>query len=165
MIGSRKLLILSGLVLAIFGMAYGLHYAIFIEHQTLDRMGGSLGQAFVHAAARNLPQANSSLDDYAQTRLNYVRQVDAHSHWIGLAMLLLVLGLLFDRVGFSEKRRILLASSLTLGCVLFPFGVTVETLDRGKVPQAIAVVGSALIIASLAAVAVGFWHARESRQP
>ncbi len=164
MTGSRKLLILSGLALAIFGMAYGLHYAVFIEHQTLDRMGGSLSQAFVHSADRNLPQANGSLDDYTQTRFNYVRQVDAHSHWIGLAMLLLVLGLVFDRVGFSEKRRILLASSLTLGCVLFPIGVTLETLDRGKVPQTIAVVGSALIIVSLAAVAIGFWRAQEPRQ-
>jgi hypothetical protein len=162
---SRKLLILSGLALAIFGMAYGLHYAVFVEHQTLDQMGGSLNHAFASSAVRDLPQANHSLDEYAQRRFVYLRQVDAHSHWIGLAMLLLALGLVFDRVGFSARIRSLLAATLVLGCAIFPLGVLLETLDSGKIPQAIAVAGSALIIVSLAAIAAGFWRARQSPDP
>jgi len=47
---SARLLILGGLALAAFGMLYGLHYALFVEHQTLDQLGGSLAQAFMHAA-------------------------------------------------------------------------------------------------------------------
>lgn len=159
---SRKLLILSGFALAIFGMAYGLHYAVFVEHQTLDQMGGSLSRAFVSAAEGNLPQANQSLDEYAQHRFVYVRQVDAHSHWIGLAMLLLALGLVFDRVGFSPRVRSVLAAGIVLGCVIFPLGVLLETIDSGKIPQIIAVTGSALIIVSLAAIAAGFWRAGQS---
>jgi len=155
-------LILSGLALAIFGMAYGLHYAVFVEHQTLDQMGGSLSQAFVSAAEGNLPQANQSLDEYAQHHFVYVRQVDAHSHWIGLAMLLLALGLVFDHVGFSLRVRSLLAAGIVLGCIIFPLGVLLETIDSGKIPQAIAVAGSALIIVSLAAIAAGFWRAGQS---
>jgi hypothetical protein len=159
---SRKLLILSGLALAIFGMAYGLHYAVYVEHQSLDRMGGSLSQAFVSSAGRDLPQANQSLDEYAKRRFIYVRQVDAHSHWIGLAMLLLALGLVFDRVGFSAHIRSLLATTLVVGCVIFPLGVLLETVDSGKIPQVIAVAGSALIIVSLAVIAAGFWRAGQS---
>jgi hypothetical protein len=159
---SRKFLVFSGLALAIFGMAYGLHYAVFVEHQTLDQMGGSLSRAFASSAVRDFPQANQSLDEYAQRRFVYVRQVDAHSHWIGLAMLLLALGLVFDRVGFSERIRSLLAAALVLGCVTFPLGVLLETIDSGKIPQAIAVAGSALIIVSLAAIAAGFWRAGQS---
>ena len=83
-------------------MLYGLHYAVFVEHQTLDRMGGSLAQAFVHAAERNPTEAHGALNSYAATKYDYVRQVDIHSHWIGLAMLLMVLGVVFDSVAFSE---------------------------------------------------------------
>jgi hypothetical protein len=39
---ARKVLIFGGTLLAAFGMLYGLHYAVFVEHQTLDGMGGSL---------------------------------------------------------------------------------------------------------------------------
>ena len=41
----RRILILGGIALAVFGMLFGLHYAIFVEHQTLDSMGGSLAHS------------------------------------------------------------------------------------------------------------------------
>ena len=71
---AQKVLIFGGLILAAFGMLYGLHYAIFVEHQTLDRMGGSLAAAFVHAAEGHLPEAESALESYASTKYDYVRQ-------------------------------------------------------------------------------------------
>ena len=42
MSSARKLLVFGGLTLAAVGMLYGLHYAVFVEHQTLDTMGGAL---------------------------------------------------------------------------------------------------------------------------
>src|SRR5215475_15891399 len=80
---SSRLLIIGGLSLVAFGMFYGLYYAAFVEHQTLDQMGGSLAQTFVHAAERNSDQSKAALDAYGATKYDYVRQVDAHSHWIG----------------------------------------------------------------------------------
>ena len=47
---SGRLLVIGGLLLAVWGMTYGLYYAVFVEHQTLDTIGGSLTNAFVHAA-------------------------------------------------------------------------------------------------------------------
>ena len=89
---ARKLLIFGGTLLAAFGMLYGLHYAVFVEHQTLDRMGGSLANAFAHAADRRWDDSQLALTTYRETKYDYVRQVDVHSHWIGLAMLMIVLG-------------------------------------------------------------------------
>jgi|SRR5437868_1655481 hypothetical protein len=156
---SGKLLIIGGVALAAFGMLYGLHYAVFIEHQTLDGMGLNLTEAFVHSAERQLPEAHKSVTAYAITKFNYVRQVDVHSHWIGLAMLMIVLGVIFDRVGFSDKVRFWLAVLLLLGSVIFPLGVILQTANHGLVPSALAVVGSAMVIISLAAIAFGFaWH-------
>jgi hypothetical protein len=138
-------------------MLYGLHYALFVEHQTLDRMGASLSEAFVRAAQRQMPQAHDAIDTYASTKYDYVRQVDVHSHWTGLAMLMIVLGVAFDRVAFSERVRAWIAGSLLVGSVLFPLGVILQTSSHGSgLGPALAIVGSGLVALTLAAAAWGF---------
>src|SRR6202158_5992440 len=119
---ARNLLVFGGIALAALGMLYGLHYAVFVEHQTLDQMGGSLATAFVSAAGRNMPQAHAAVDTYGAVKYDYVREVDVHSHWIGLAMLMIVLGIVFDSVAFSERTRLWIALALLLGSVVFSLG-------------------------------------------
>jgi hypothetical protein len=157
MSGSNKILIVGGLALAAFGMLYGLHYAIFIEHQTLDRMGGALADGFLRVAERQVPEAHASIDSYSRTHYNYVRQVDVHSHWIGLGMLMIVLGVVFDRQGFSERTRRWLALAMLTGSVVFPLGVILQTATHGGIlASALAVAGSVLVTFGLAATAWGF---------
>jgi hypothetical protein len=69
---ARKILIFGGLTLAVFGMLYGLYYALFVEHQTLDRMGSSLAAAVVHAAEGNLPEPQACSGVYEQFRTTHV---------------------------------------------------------------------------------------------
>ena len=153
----RRVLVIGGLALAALGMLYGLHYAIFVEHQTLDQMGGSLAQAFLNAAQRNLPEAHQAIEAYASTKYNYVRQVDIHSHWIGLAMLLIVLGAVFDQVAFSPRARTWIAVALLTGSFFFPLGVILQTLSHGAAwASALAIVGSATVTTALGAVVWGF---------
>jgi hypothetical protein len=154
--GARKLLVFGGIALATLGMLYGLYYAVFVEHQTLGRMGESLATAFTEAAERRLPEAHTAIDMYGATKFDYVRQVDVHSHWIGLAMLMIALGVVFDDVAFGERIRFGIALVLLIGSVIFPLGVILQTTDGGMLASALAIVGSALIIVALAAVAVGF---------
>src|SRR5512147_997150 len=123
----RKLLIFGGLLLAAAGMLYGLVYAVFIEHQTLDGLGGTLTTAFVRGAERNFPAAQSAIESYARKSYVYVRQVDAHSHWIGLAMILVLLGVAFDHVRLDEGWKLALAGALLMGALLFPLGVLLQT--------------------------------------
>ena len=161
MTGSRKLLIFGGMALAALGMLYGLYYAVLVEHQTLDHMGGSLTQSFTAAASRNLGQSQAALEQYGETKYDYVRQVDAHSHWIGLAMLMIVLGVVFERVNFSEGIRQLVAVSLLAGSALFPLAIIFQTYHHGALTfKALAVVGSGLVIFGLAATAWGFARQR-----
>ncbi len=160
----RKVLLIGGLLLALLGMLYGLHYAVFVEHQTLDRMGGSLAQAFVHAAERNAAEAHNALNSYAATKYDYVRQVDIHSHWIGLAMLLMVLGVVFDSVAFSPRTQTGIAVALVTGSFVFPLGVILQTVSRGgNFASALAIVGSATVTIALGAVVWGF--ARSGNSP
>jgi hypothetical protein len=157
---SRKVLLAGGLALIVFAMSYGLWYALFAEHQALEAMGGALATGFAQAASRNLPEAHAAIQQYGSVKYDYVRHVDVHSHWGGLAMLLIVLGVMFDRVGFSERSRFYLAIVLLTGSVIFPLGVVLQTVSRSFVPSALAVGGSALVILGLTLVAVGFARER-----
>lgn len=153
---ARKLLVFGGISLAVLGMLYGLHYAVFVEHQTLDRMGGSLAQAFVRAAEGNVPEVDRALEAYAATKYNYVRQVDVHSHWIGLAMLMIVLGAL-NGAALEERLRMWMAIALLAGSFVFPLGVILQTVSHGAVwASTLAILGSGLVTVSLAALAWGF---------
>jgi hypothetical protein len=151
----RRILLIGGIALALWGMGYGLWYAVFAEHQALDGIGSSLATGFAAAAERNPASAEAALLKYREAKYTYDRQVDVHGHWIGLAMLLIVLGIGFDRVAFSDRLKLLLTLSLFLGAVLFPLGVLMQTWSHGGLPRAIAVAGSALVIGSLAGIAVG----------
>jgi hypothetical protein len=154
---ARKMLVFGGLALAAFGMLYGLHYALFVEHQTLDAMGGSLATAFGHAAEGQVDQAQLSLQQYASTKYVYVRQVDVHSHWIGLAMLMIIMGVVFDTAGLSERLGVIVAAALSAGSVIFPFGVLLQSIQHGsQLGSVLAIAGSALVTLALAALAFGF---------
>src|SRR5258708_3977377 len=80
MSGSRRLLIIGGIALAIWGMSYGLWYAVFAEHQALDNIGSSLARSFAAAADRNPGVMESSLHDYREAKYVYDRQVGRPRH-------------------------------------------------------------------------------------
>lgn len=153
---SRKTLLVGGLLLVIWGMSYGLYYALFDEHQTLESITVSLARSFSLAAGKQMEPAGAALDSYAAAKFEYVREVDVHSHWSGLALLLVLFGLLFDQVAFPERVRRFLAGALVSGSFLFPAAVLLQTVNQGRVPKALAAVAAALLIVTLAAVAAGF---------
>jgi len=156
MSAARRLLILGGIGLALLGMIYGLWYAVFAEHQELDGIGKSLATAFSAAAGRDSTAAGNALKAYREVKYTYDRHVDVHGHWIGLAMILIVLGIALDRMSSSERMKMMLSAGLLLGSFLFPLGVLLQTYSRGAAPRAAAVAGSALVIVSLAGMMLGF---------
>jgi len=153
---ARRILIAGGIALAVFGMAYGLWYAIFAEHQTLGAIGVSLSRAFSSAAQRDTSLSTAALSRYQESKYVYDRQVDVHSHWTGLAMVLIVLGLGFDQVSFSEKLKTWLAVVILVGAWLFPLGVLFQGFSHSPLPRILAISGSALEIVSLCFILLGF---------
>jgi hypothetical protein len=74
-------------------------------------------------------------------------------------MLLIVLGLAFEQVSFSEGSQIWIAVALLAGSFLFPLGVILQTVKHGAVfASALAIFGSATVTIALAAVVWGFWR-------
>lgn len=156
MSAGRRILLVGGLALTLWGMGYGLWYAVFAEHQVLNGIGGALTGAFTGAAEKKPALVGASLQQYKSKKYAHDRQVDVHSHWIGLAMLLMTLAVYFDRLAFSDKRKVLLACGALFGAVLFPLGVMLQIYSHGAAPRAMAVFGSALEFLSLCVIAIGF---------
>jgi hypothetical protein len=152
---AQRILLIGGIALAVAGMGHGTWYAAFAEHQALDRIGGSLAGAFTLAGERNAPAATASLAEYREAKYVYERQVDAHGHWIGLAMLLMVLGIAFDRVAFTRKWKLALAVGLLAGATLFPLTVVLQAFSHGSLPRILTIASSALMVATLAITALG----------
>jgi hypothetical protein len=105
----------------------------------------------------------ASLEQYREAKYVYDRQVDVHGHWIGLAMLLIVLGIGFDRVNLTEGLKVFLALGLVVGSVVFPLGVLLQTMSHGPLPRAVAIAGSGFVIAALLGSAVGVMAPDSSR--
>jgi hypothetical protein len=153
---SKKVLVIGGLALAILGMTYGLWYAVFAEHQALDGIGRSLASSFQAAATKDSAGADNALLRYREAKYTYDRQVDVHGHWLGLAMLLIVLAIAYDHVHFSQELKLLLAWTLLLGSAFFPLGVLLQTRSHGPLPRFVAIAASAMIIAALGLMVTGF---------
>jgi hypothetical protein len=147
---------MGGIALALFAMTYGLWYAAFAEHQALDGIGTALTNSFIAAANRDPTHVTESMDQYREAKYRYDRSVDAHGHWIGLAMLLIVLAIGFDYVSYPQKQKRVLAWVLLLGSAMFPFAVLVESVSHAAGPKILAVLGSGLVIIALAATILGF---------
>jgi hypothetical protein len=155
MTGSQKILLSGGLALAILGMAYGFWYAVADEHPTLERMGVSLASAFAEVAKGEMDPAREFLKTYGETRFEYIREVHTHGHLVALSTLLLVLGLFFNQLAFTERIRLYLASLLVFGTAALPLGSLLEIMLSGPVPKAVALLGAVSLIGGLGAVAAG----------
>lgn len=160
---SRMTLILTGLALIALTMFYGVYYAVFDEHQTLTAMGTYMANGFVEAAAGNLSAAFEAFDDYAAVGLEYRNEVHAHGHWGMLALVLIVLGLVFDRLAFSESRRTLLARLLASSAALFPLGVLLQNTSAVLAGNVLGAAGSIGMVVGLLAAAWGLLRRSDKR--
>ena len=123
----QRILILTGLFLIAFTMAFGVWYAVFDEHQTLVGMGVSLATSFAEAARGDLPAAMAALDSYSDIAAEYRREVHAHGHWGMLSLVLIVLGVLFDKLRLSQRQALWLAALMAASAALFPLGVLLQS--------------------------------------
>ncbi len=154
MSSAQRVLILTGLFLIAMTMAYGVLYAIFDEHQTLVGMGMLMAGSFVEAAQGNMDAAFASLEAMGALSQEYRYEVHSHGHWGMLSLVLIVVGLVFNRLGLSERNGQWLAWLLAASAFLFPFGVLLHIWQPTTAVGAVLTVpGSAGMILGLLIVA------------
>ncbi len=139
---AQRILILSGLALIAFTMAYGVAYALFDEHQTLVGMGTQMATGFMEASGGNMDAAYAALDSYGALTREYRNEVHSQGHWGMLSLILIVLGLSFDRLALAEKQCVLLACLLAASAALFPLGVLLQIGPAAGIGKILSVGGS-----------------------
>ena len=143
-------------------MLYGLWYALFDEHQTLEQIGGAMANSFVDAAGRDLSGALEKLERYRLLGTDYAREVHAHSHWITLSMILIVLGLAYERVNYGASIKLGLAVVLSIGSFMFPLGVLLQNFPFAMLGKLLAQAGSLAVILSFLLITVGLFRPRSA---
>jgi hypothetical protein len=149
MSSAQRVLILTGIALIAGTMAFGVGYALFDEHQTLVGMGTQLATGFMESAGGDIDSSYAALDAYAALSQEYRNEVHSHGHWGMLSLILIVLGLAFDRVAFAEKTVLLLACLLATSTVLFPLGVLLQIGPAAAIGKIFSVAGSIGMILGL----------------
>ncbi|MBE9539608.1 MAG: hypothetical protein IMF06_11030, partial [Proteobacteria bacterium] len=92
-------------------------------------------------------------DSYGALTREYRYEVHSHGHWGMLALILIVLGLSFDRLALAEKHCVLLACLLAASAALFPLGVLLQIGPAAGFGKVLSVVGSiGMVLGLLAAV-------------
>ncbi len=160
MTGAQRVLILCGIALIVCTMAFGVSYALFDEHQTLVGMGTHLATGFMEASRGDLASAHAALDAYATLAQEYRNEVHSHGHWGMLALILIVLGLVFDRLAFTEKSALLLACVLAASAALFPLGVLLQIGPAAAIGKVFSVGGAIGMVLGLLLTVYGLVRAR-----
>ncbi len=153
MTAAKRILILTGIALIACTMCFGVGYALFDEHQTLVGMGMYMAGGFMEAASGDMDAAFASLDAYGALSVEYRNEIHSHGHWGMLSLILIILGLMFDRVSLSEKQGVMLASLLAFSTAAFPLGVLLQIGPAASLGQILSVLGSlGMVVGLLAAV-------------
>ena len=120
-------------------------------------MSVSMATGFAKAAENNPAEARAAIEIFGDIQFEYRREVHAHSHWISLGMLLMVLGMAFNLVALNERYKFALAVSLLAGAVFFPLGVILQIFHMGLIAKLLSIAGTFLVIVSLAVITWGFF--------
>ena len=155
MTAPQRILILTGIALIAITMAFGVGYTIFDEHQTLMGMGVHMATGFTEAARGDMDASFAALDAYGALNQEYRNEVHSHGHWGMLSLILIVLGLVFERMALADKQRLALAWLLALSAALFPLGVLLQIGPAAAFGKLLSVAGSAGMVLGLLIAAWG----------
>jgi hypothetical protein len=158
-----RILILGGILIALVGMLFGEYYAIFHLHQSGMTIEAEMLTSVQLVASEEREALGGPLTTIAKMLENMGTKKDTHTHWIQLAYLCLILGLVQPYIGLGPvwKRRwavIMVASSFILPIGVFtiyylglwrsPF----ETIGWGSI---VADAAGAVIVVAVFAQLVG----------
>lgn len=155
MSGPQRVLIMAALLLIAAGILLGFGHGLMVRYGTFpvlqyraQRTAASLNS---QNGPRDLVQA-AEHQSYAYTRV-----IDAHTHLIKVATVLLLFGLVYPLCSLQEKRKRSLGIMFLAGNCLFPLGVFAEIYVHGRSAQVLAALGALLVIVSFSGLLWGLW--------
>jgi hypothetical protein len=153
MTGWQRKLTLAALWLIAAGILVGLGHAAAAQYNTLPVL-----QYRAHWMAASLASQSgpSEAVEAAQHKSYlYTRIIDAHTHIIKLATVLLLVAFVYPIITAPDKRKRTLAVILVTGICVFPLGVVAEIYTRGRSAQGVAALGAMMVILAFAGLVWG----------
>jgi hypothetical protein len=153
MSSTQSRLAAAALLLVATGILVGFAHAAIVRSNTVPVL-----QYRAHWTAASLATQHGSREVVQAAEhksYTYTRVVDAHTHLIKVATVLLLVALVSPLIALSEKRKRTLAIMFLAGNCAFPLGVLAEIYVHGRLAQALAAVGAILIIVAFAGVLWG----------
>jgi len=160
----QRSLVLAAIGLVLLSSAGGLMYGRALEHRTLLELREQYQGAFRAAAAGDMAEARAALRAGQRANSVHVRVIDAHTHWIKLATLILMVSAVLPLCGWSASGQRRFAAALLGGAVLFPAGVLLQVPFPGVSLQTVAAVGALLVIGAMVMLVRALFHAAGTTQ-
>jgi len=161
MSGSQRTLTVAALLLVAAGILVGFGHAVAVQYNTLPVLQYRAHWTAAALASQNGPR--DAIQAAEHESYTYTRVVDAHTHIIKLATVLLLAALVYPLIGLPEKRKRTLAIVFLTGICVFPLGVLAEIYVQGRSAQAVAAVGAMLVILGFAGIVWGLLRGSASR--
>ncbi len=158
MTGMQRLLLLGALALIAFSSLAGLVHGQGVGHETLLALREQYQAAFTAAANRDAAGAVEALADAQAANRHYVRVIDAHTHFIKLAVVLVMAGLLLTWIDWSAGRQRLAGGLMLGGAVLFPASLYLQTMVAGPLFRVGAAAGAVAVIVAMTLFVVGIFR-------
>jgi hypothetical protein len=160
--GWQRALTSAALWLVAAGIVVGFAHAMVVRYDTMPVLQY---QAHWNAAGlASQPVSRETIEAAEHKSYTYTRVVDAHTHIIKLATVLLLVALVYPLIGLPEKRKQILSVVLVTGMCLFPLGVAAEIYVRGRSAQAVAAIGALLVILAFAGLVWGLVRVPAARE-
>jgi hypothetical protein len=161
MSGSQRTLTTAALLLVAAGIVVGFAHAAAVRYNTLPVLQYRAHWTAAALASQNGPR--DAIQAAEHKSYTYTRVVDAHTHIIKLATVLLLVALVYPIICLPEKRKRTLAIVLLTGICLFPLGVLAEIFVQGHSAQALAASGAMLVILAFAGLLWGLLRGTAAR--
>lgn len=161
MSGSQRRLAAAALLLVAAGILLGFAHAVAVRYNTLPVL--QYRAHWMAAALASQHGPSGAIQAAEHKSYTYTRVVDAHTHLIKLATVLLLVALVYPLISLPEKRKRILAIMFFAGSCAFPLGVLAEIFVRGRSAQALAAAGAMLVILAFAGLLWGLLRGTAAR--
>ncbi len=153
MSGWQRTLTAVALLLVVAGIVVGFAHAAAVRYNTLPVLQYQAHWTAAALASQNGPR--DAIQAAKQKSYAYTRIVDAHTHIIKLATVLLLVAIVYPLICLPEKGKRILTMVFLAGVCMFPLGVWAEIYVRGRLAQAVAGAGALLIVGAFAGMVWG----------
>ena len=147
-------LLITGLAYILAGFLYGMFHTVSVDHAPRMSLKDDYQSAFSRLSESRLQgsardSAMLEIDAVGNKSTSYQRAIGAHTHAIYLGMLVIVIALLFSQILADSRHAVIIAGALGSGILIYPAGLAVQAAGYILPGEAIALLGSLLVVSSM----------------